>query len=186
MEPYYPGKYVCKSFHVGCWRHFLFLACTNIWVPGNEFSMPRLVYAFARADRVSVLHSKRKHVRSYSLYSKHLTRTQFCTRSKNITHIVIPLSLCKYTLFSKSEDHLFCQPVHLRSTRTIVTWRILYIFQAEKATAWAFKNLSSIVLLEWFSIFLAGLLQFCFALCFEPHNFLRKESHNGISMQGII
>ena len=49
-----------------------------------------------RAEPVAV-----KHVRSYSLYSKHLTRTQFCTRT-NVTHIVIPLSLCKYTMFSKS------------------------------------------------------------------------------------
>ena len=32
-----------------CWRHFLFLACANIWVPGNEFSMPRFVYAYLGA-----------------------------------------------------------------------------------------------------------------------------------------
>ena len=40
--------------------------------------MPRFVYAFpapvtARAEAVAVSHSTRKHVRSYSLYSKHLT-----------------------------------------------------------------------------------------------------------------
>ena len=39
----------------------------------------------------------------------------------NITLIVIPLSLCKYTI------HLFVQPVHLRSTRTIVTQRTRYL-----------------------------------------------------------
>ena len=39
----------------------------------------------------------------------------------NITYNVIPLSLSKYTLFFKGEDHLFLQPVHLRSKRTIIT-----------------------------------------------------------------
>ena len=29
----------------------------------------------------------------------------------------------KYTLYSKSVDHLFVQPLHLRSTRTIITHR---------------------------------------------------------------
>ena len=70
-----------------------------------------VLFTNPRTGRVAVLHSKRKHTRSYSLYSKHLTRTLFCTRT-NITHIVIPLSLCKHTLFSKSEDHLFLQLVH--------------------------------------------------------------------------
>ena len=51
---------------------FLFLTCTNIWVPGNGFSTSRVR---ARAEPVAVLHSKRERVRSYSLYSKHLTRT---------------------------------------------------------------------------------------------------------------
>ena len=80
----------------------IFVLCLyKHWVVGNEFSMPRFVYAFAararaRADTVAVLHSKRKHVCNYSLYSRHLTRTQFCTRT-NIMHIVILLSLCKYT-----------------------------------------------------------------------------------------
>ena len=40
------------------------------------------------------------------------TRAQFCTHT-NSTHVT-PLSLCKYTLFPKSEDHLFMQSVHLR------------------------------------------------------------------------
>jgi len=30
-------------------------------------------------------------------------------------------------LFSKSEGHLFSQPVHLRSIRTIITYRIRYL-----------------------------------------------------------
>ena len=42
---------------------------------------------------------------------------------ENLNATVIPLSLCKYTLFSKSENNLFLQPVHLRSTRTIITYR---------------------------------------------------------------
>ena len=87
---------------------------TGKWTFNITFCIriPRSSHCTDRA--VSVLNSKRKHVRSYSLYSKHLTRTQFCTRT-NITHIVIPLNLCKYTLFSKSEDYLFLQPVHLRA-----------------------------------------------------------------------
>ena len=100
------------EFLVGscCWRHFLFLVCMNIWVPGNDFSMPRFVCAFttrvrARAESVAVLHSKRKHVRSNNLYSTHLTHSAFWVPARgiaytNITHNVIPLSLCKYTLFS--------------------------------------------------------------------------------------
>ena len=76
-----------------CWRHFLFLACTNIWVPGNEF-----VYAFVtrirvRAESVAVLHSTRKHVRSYNLYTTHLTRSD-PNKSHRVLNIVIPLSLC--------------------------------------------------------------------------------------------
>ena len=128
---------------------FLFLACTNIWVPENEFSMPRFVFAFiarvrVRAEPVAILPSKRKHVSSYSLYSKYLTRSEFwvpasCIAYTNITHIAISLSLCKYTLSFKSEDHFFVQPMHLRLTRTIITYRIRYlgalyiIFLAEKA-----------------------------------------------------
>ena len=87
---------------------------------------------FSHGQTVAVLHSKREHVRSYSLYSKHLTRTQFCTRT-NITHIAIPLSLCKYTLFFKSEDRLFLQPVHLRSTTTIGTQRTRRLFSSRKS-----------------------------------------------------
>ena len=50
---------------------------------------------------------------SNSLYSTHLTRSEFLAPARgiaytNITHYVISLSLCKYTLFSKSEDHLYC------------------------------------------------------------------------------
>ena len=71
--------------------------------------MPRFVYAFAarvraRTEPVAVLHSKRKHVSSYSLYSKQHVRSFGPSRGiayTNITHIVVPLSLCKYTLFPK-------------------------------------------------------------------------------------
>ena len=72
--------------------------CTKIWVPGNEFSMPRFVYAFAarvraRAESFAVWHTKRKHVRGNSLYSKHLTRSEFLVPARviaytNITHSV--------------------------------------------------------------------------------------------------
>ena len=49
------------------WRHF-FVCSHKRWVPGNEFSIPRFVFAFAarlraRAETVAVLHSKREHVR---------------------------------------------------------------------------------------------------------------------------
>ena len=69
---------------------------------------------------------------SYSLYSTHLTRSEFWVPARgivytNITHNVIPLSLCKYTLFSKREDNLFLQPVHLRSTRIIVIQHMQYL-----------------------------------------------------------
>ena len=152
-----------------CWRQFLFLVCTNIWVPGNEFSMPRFVYAFAarvraRAERVAVLHSKRKHVHNYSLHSKHLTRTQFCTRT-NITHIVIPLNLCNYTLFSKSEDHLALQLVHLR-TRTIVTQRTRYISSRESRTS-AHVLLSKV-----------------FSFQFHSEMYEREEKHTNITLEG--
>ena len=82
---------------------------------------------------------------SYSLYSTHLTRSEFWVPARgiaytNITHNVIPLSICKYTSFSKNEDDLFLQPVHLRSTRTKNNYHISHtisrsatIFQAEKA-----------------------------------------------------
>ena len=64
-----------------------------------------------------------------NLYSTLLTRSEFWVPARgiaytNITNNVIPSNLCKYTLFSKSEDHIFLQPVHLRPTRTIVTQRI--------------------------------------------------------------
>ena len=55
-----------------------------VWIFNVTFCISFQRSVLARAD-------------SYSLYSKHLTRTQFCTRT-NITHIVISLSLCKYTL----------------------------------------------------------------------------------------
>ena len=61
-----------------------------VWI-----SMSRFVQAFHR----SVL----TRANSYSLYTKHLTRTQFCTGANK--HIVIPLSPSQYTLFSKGEDH---------------------------------------------------------------------------------
>ena len=54
----------------------------------------------AHAEAVAVLHSKRKHVHSsYSLYLKHLTRSQSLVPARdiaytNITRIIIPLSLC--------------------------------------------------------------------------------------------
>ena len=81
---------------------------------------------------------------SYSLYPTHLTRPEFWVPARhiaytNITENVIPLRLCKYTLFSKSEDHLFLQPLHFRSTRTIITHcihtvsRNAIIFQADNA-----------------------------------------------------
>ena len=61
---------------------------------------------------------------SYSLYSTHLTRSEFWVPARgiaytNITHNVIPLSL-GMRCFPKSEDDLFLQPVHHRSTRTII------------------------------------------------------------------
>ena len=130
-----------------CLGHFLFLACTNIWVPGNEFSMSRSVYAFAarvraRADAVAVLHSTRKHVRSCSSYSTHLTRSQSLVPARgiayaNITHNVIPLTLRKCALFSKSEDHIFSisAPSFDKNNRhtTHTVTRGAIIFQAEKA-----------------------------------------------------
>ena len=116
-----------------CWRHFLFLACTNIWMRiQNVTPFCIRIRVRTRTEPIAVLHSKRKHVRSNSLYSKHLTRSQSLVPAKdiaytNITHIVIPLSLCLRTLFSKSEDHLFLPPVRPRSTRTIVTQRTRYL-----------------------------------------------------------
>ena len=75
-------RYIFESKSIVVEDIFLFFACTHIWIPGNEFSMPRVVYVFGarvrtQADAVAVLHSKRKHVHSYSFYSKHLTRTQY-------------------------------------------------------------------------------------------------------------
>ena len=62
---------------------------------------------------------------SYSLYSKHLTRSEFSVPARgiayaNVTHNVIPLSI--YNL----------QPVHLRSTRTIIT-QTRYYFKQRKS-----------------------------------------------------
>ena len=131
-----------------------------MWVPGNEFSMPRFVNAFAarvraRADTVAVLHSKLKHVRSYSLYSKHLTRTQFCTRT-NVTHILIPYGLCKHLLFSKSErSFIFATGAKIdknnRHTTQTVS-RSAIIFQAEKAAPVTFLCLPLHLHIPWFSI----------------------------------
>ena len=105
---------------------------------GNEFSMPRFVYAFAasirvRAEAVAVLHSKRKHVRSYSLYSKHLIRTQFCTRT-NITHLITPLSLLFFKRFSKVRIIYFCNQFDKNNRHTSHTAsRSTITLQAEKA-----------------------------------------------------
>ena len=93
---------------------------TGKWIFNATFCMG--IRVRARTEPVSILHSKRKHVRSYSLYSTHLTRSEFLVPARgiaytNITHNVIPLSLCKYTLFSKSEDHLFCNQCTLKQRK---------------------------------------------------------------------
>ena len=46
-----------------CWRHILFFACTNIWVPGNE---PSCSFALDAKTRSQL-----------QLYSTHLTRSEF-------------------------------------------------------------------------------------------------------------
>ena len=71
---------------------FLFLACTNTWVPGNEFFKAtfcvRIHCSTRRKGRrqlycnrheytfgVAVLHSSLKHVRSHNLHTTHSTRS---------------------------------------------------------------------------------------------------------------
>ena len=144
---------VSKTYFVPCLHKHL---GTGKWIFNATFCMC-ISRSSSRADTfvVAVLHSKRKHVRSsYSLYSKRLTCSQSLVPARgiaytNITHIVIPLSLCKFTLFSKSEDHLFLQPVHLRSTRTIITQRVRYFKQRKlhqrglllwKENSWTFNE----------------------------------------------
>ena len=79
----------CRWHEGTCWGLSLFLACTNIWVPGNGFSMLRFVHAFAapvpaQATQFIVLYSHHQHIRSSVLAQA--TRAQFCTYT-NITHM---------------------------------------------------------------------------------------------------
>ena len=96
-------------------KTFLFLACTNNWVPEMNF-LCHVLYGHSPS-------SPRTGRRSCSFALDARTRSESSVPARasaytNITHVVIPLSLCEYTLFSKSEDRLFLQPVHLSSTRT--------------------------------------------------------------------
>ena len=132
-----------KLCHCSCWRHF-FVSRVHKHL-GNEFSMPRFVRVFAarvraRAQSVVVLHSKRKHVRSYSLYSKHLTRSQNLVpaRCTNVTHIVIPLSRCKRHCFPKWRCTFVRQEQSSHNAYGILE-RV--IFQAEKGAPVVFHRL---------------------------------------------
>ena len=76
----------------------------------------------------------KQHIHTFVLVTS--THSQFGPSTGNaytVLHLhkhhayVIPLSLCKYTLFSKSEDHLFMQSLHLCLTRIIITQNIWYL-----------------------------------------------------------
>ena len=104
----------------------------------NSDTMNILRYAFC----ISILPFCSDTDSSNNLYSTHLTCSEFWVPARglaytNITYNVIPLSLCKYTLFSKSEDHLFFATSALsfdknnrHTTHTVSESAI--IFQAEK------------------------------------------------------
>ena len=86
---------------------------------------------------------------SNNLYSTLLTRSEFWVPARgiaytNITHNVTPLSLCKYTLFSKSEDHLFATSALSFDKNNHYTPHTLsrsaIIFQAEKAATISYFN----------------------------------------------
>ena len=119
---------------------------------GNQFSM-RFVYAFAAwvrapAETVAVLHSKRKHVNSYSSYSKQLTRSEFGPSRIIYKYYayIIPLSLCKYTLFfQKWWSFIFATSAtsFVREQLSDIAYGI--IFQAEKAATHIHINFKLLV-----------------------------------------
>ena len=107
-------------------KTFLYLACTNMWVSGNESSMPRFVYAFvvrvrAREESVAVLHSTREHVSQFGP-SRGERVHKYCAYCSSVK------SLLTYIVFQ-----LYLQPAHLRSTRTHTASRSAIMFLAEKA-----------------------------------------------------
>ena len=66
----------------------------------------------------------------------HKTHTQFCIRTINAYTVlsldkqrayVASVKVFEIYIVSKSEDHLFVQPVHLRSTKAIITQRTRYL-----------------------------------------------------------
>ena len=114
-----------NRFNMSLSSQSLFLVRTNIWVSGSGFSMSRFVYAFAPQSRTSNC------IHGFVLVPS--TRSQFGPSTSNTYTVlyvhkhhayVTPLSFCKYRLVSKIGDLLFLQPVHLRSTITIIAQRI--------------------------------------------------------------
>ena len=58
---------------------------------------------------------------TFTVRSEHGQRVHSSVRAQTSRICNSVKSLCEYTLFSKSEDHLFVQSMHVRSTRTIIT-----------------------------------------------------------------